>query len=143
MVENTPFWFWWRFLLPEFPICGQPREIVRNFRNSIPEINVFHLIFKQDFRNFRQMESAHAFHTNPLHLPNVLQTSLQISLRQLYKHGLTYQVNMRQMCLYFANQYLTLGLYIKNRKNTYWVAICYVIFKAKKKYVGFRFPDPI
>jgi hypothetical protein len=32
--------------------------IVRNFRNSIPEINVFHLIFKQDFRNFRQMESA-------------------------------------------------------------------------------------
>ena len=31
------------------------REIVRNFRNCIPEINVFHLIFKQDFR---QMESA-------------------------------------------------------------------------------------
>jgi hypothetical protein len=81
MVENTPFWFWWRFLLKkllessnvgwqmflwnvkisklsEFPICGQPQEIVRNFRNSIPEINVFHLIFKQDFRNFRQMESA-------------------------------------------------------------------------------------
>jgi hypothetical protein len=45
--------------IPEFPICGQPREIVRNFRNSVPEINVFHLIFKQDFRNFRQMESAH------------------------------------------------------------------------------------
>ena len=72
----------------------------------------------------------YAFHTNPLHLPNVLQTSLQISLRQLYKHGLTYQVNMRQMCLYFANQYLTLGLYIKNRKNTYWVAICFVIFNC-------------
>ncbi|CAB4011647.1 Hypothetical predicted protein [Paramuricea clavata] len=45
---------------PEFPICGQPREIVRNFRNIVPEINVFHLIFKQDFRNLRQMESAHA-----------------------------------------------------------------------------------
>ena len=44
--------------IPEFPICGQPREIVRNFRNSIPEINVFHLIFKQDFWNFRQMKSA-------------------------------------------------------------------------------------
>jgi hypothetical protein len=44
--------------LQEFPICGQPREIVRNFRNNIPEINVFHLIFKKDFRNFRQMESA-------------------------------------------------------------------------------------
>ena len=29
--------------LLEFPICGQPREIVRNIRNSIPEINVFHL----------------------------------------------------------------------------------------------------
>jgi hypothetical protein len=42
-----------------FETCGQPRETVRNFRNSIPEINVFHLIFKQDFRNFRQMESAH------------------------------------------------------------------------------------
>ena len=82
MVENPPFWFWWRFLLkktfgkqqrwlgnilmdvkiskiPEFPICGQPREIVRNFRNSIPKINVFHFIFKQDFRNFRQMENYH------------------------------------------------------------------------------------
>jgi hypothetical protein len=45
--------------IPEFPIFGQPREIVRNFRNSVPEINVFHLIFKQDFRNFRQMESVH------------------------------------------------------------------------------------
>jgi hypothetical protein len=45
--------------IPEFPICGQPREIVRNFRNSVPEVNVFHLIFKQDFRNFSQMESAH------------------------------------------------------------------------------------
>jgi hypothetical protein len=44
--------------IPEFPICGQPREIVGNFRNSIPEINAFHLIFKQDFRKFRQMESA-------------------------------------------------------------------------------------
>ena len=33
-----------------------------NFRNNIPEINVFHLIFKQDFRNFRQMESARMCH---------------------------------------------------------------------------------
>jgi hypothetical protein len=33
-------------------------HILRNWRNIIPEINVFRLIFKQDFRNFRQMESA-------------------------------------------------------------------------------------
>ena len=82
MVENPPFWFWCRFLLKKtfgkqqcwlgnilmecknFENSGisnlwTTSRVVRNFRNSIPKINVFHLIFKQDFRNFRQMESAH------------------------------------------------------------------------------------
>jgi hypothetical protein len=29
------------------------QKIVRNFRNSIPEINVFHLIFKPDFQRLQ------------------------------------------------------------------------------------------
>jgi hypothetical protein len=29
-----------------------------NFRNAVSKISKIHLIFKQDFRNFRQMESA-------------------------------------------------------------------------------------
>ena len=73
--------------LPEFPICGQPRGIVRNFRNSIPEINVFHLfhlIFKQDFRpNFRQMESARSYNSdrNMIEFLHFLDFSHSLALR--------------------------------------------------------------